>query len=81
MAARWWAVYDNDKARRDELEQQLKDSRMQLQREMDQFNRQDFMQEQTMHLRARECLTPSLLLSLPSSLTLYISLWLLPLLC
>lgn len=55
MASRWCAVYDNERARRDELEQQLTDSQMQLRRDTEQFNRQDFMQEQTLSLRAREC--------------------------
>ena len=54
MAARWCAVYDNEKARQSELELQLKDSRNQLMQEMEQFNRHDFMQEHTMQLRARE---------------------------
>ena len=54
MAARWCAVYDNEKMRQTELDGQLKDARSQLMQEMDQFNRHDFMQEHTMQLRARE---------------------------
>ena len=62
MASRWCAVYDNEKARRDELEAQLKEARNQLRQDMEKFNRHDFMQEHTMQLRAREL--PLLLLLL-----------------